>query len=392
MPVSIKDKHDCFGCSACRAICPTNAIQMTKDEEGFFYPEINTEKCVNCEQCVRVCPMKNRCENEFPLNIFAARNKNMQVRMRSSSGGVFSELAQYVEQKNGVVYGAAFDENKNVVHERATGNQWRHFCESKYVQSDMRDSYRSVRDDLKSGRFVLFSGTPCQVDGLKSFLTLAKVPQDNLLTIDIVCHGTPSPAIWQDWLKWKAKEQAIREVHFRDKKEVGWHHSTLTLISGDGKEIAKEPQSKGVFWKLFFNHIILKPACGNCPYASFKRVGDFTLGDYWGIEKHYPQMDDDKGTSLLMVNTQKAKEVWMNIQSQFDFCDVKISECEQPNLKSPSKHSPQRSVFWQQYKKHGFEYASKYIGLMETTKREKVLLKLKRKCKSLFKKLGLAKA
>lgn len=388
MPVTITDKKACFGCTACFAICPTKAIQMKPDEEGFFYPQVDMDKCIHCDKCIRACPMKNQCENNYPLTIYAAKNRDLQIRMVSSSGGVFSALARYIEQEDGVIYGAAFDEEHNVVHTRATGNQWVRFCESKYVQSDLNISFQNVRADLESGKLVLFSGTPCQIDGLKAFLTQSRVALDNLLMVDIVCHGTPSPTIWREWLNWKMDGQAVGQIHFRDKKEVGWHKSTLTLESEGGSVISKEPQNKGVFWKLFFNHFILKPACGVCPFANFQRIGDFTLGDYWGVEHHHPEMDDDRGTSLVMINSVKAEKVWEKIKDQFEFIEIEKEACLQPNLQSPSQHNPQRDVFWMQFRKHGFQYASKYIGLLETKGAEKYLLLGKRKMHSLIQRIG----
>lgn len=356
-----------------------NKYEGWADEEGFFYPRINSDICVNCGKCVKICPQKQSRSNEEPMRIFAAKHRDMQVRMNSSSGGVFSALAQYVERLNGIIYGAAFDEFYDVVHMRATGKQWTFFRGSKYVQSDLRDTFRNIKEDLMGGKTVLFSGTPCQVAGLKSFLAFAKIPQENLITIDIICHGTPSPRIWKEWLKWKVDDNSINSINFRDKKNVGWHNSALTLIGENGREISKESHGVGLYSKLYFNHLISKPSCGVCSFASFHRIGDITLGDCWGIEKHHPQFDDDKGISLVMVNTEKAQEVWKRVEMQFDCIELTQEECLQPLLVAPSKHSPQRDVFWEQYYKYGFEYAAKFIGLMTSQGIDRQVMRIRRK-------------
>ena len=224
-------KSDCCGCTACYGVCPKSAITMQEDDEGFVYPAIDPAACVQCKKCETVCPLKTPREENEPLRLMGAKNTDEDVRKNSSSGGVFSLLAGYVQAQNGVIYGAAYDESFAVRHMRAEGEDWKAFCVSKYVQSHMDDVFSLVRKDLTDGKTVLFSGTPCQVDGLQRYLRNVKVDTAKLITCDIVCHGTPSPKIWQAYLRYVEKTGKVKvgAVSFRNKDEVGWHGSTLTV-------------------------------------------------------------------------------------------------------------------------------------------------------------------
>lgn len=391
MPISISDKKKCCGCTACYAICPTNALQMRADEEGFQYPQVDATACIKCEKCVRVCPNLGTRISHDPLNLFAAKNRVEEVRNTSSSGGVFSLLAGYVERQNGSVYGAAFDKQFKVVHKRAVGREWVQFSQSKYVQSAIGDCFSQICEDLYQGRTVLFSGTPCQVAGLKQYLTQIKAPCDNLITLDIVCHGVPSPRAWQDWLMNLVGKSEIGNVNFRDKSESGWHQSTLTVQDCSGKVLCRDYQRDGLFFRMFFNHYILRPSCYACRYTNFQREGDFTLGDYWGIEKHFPEFDDNKGVSLTMVNTEKAKGIWLHLIEAVDSIPLKQEQCIQPNLQAPSSEPQNRKVFWEQYRKHGFLYAGKYVGIFPKSTADKIIIKLDRVLHHIFTSLHLVK-
>lgn len=374
-----ENKSQCCGCSACYSICPVNAIVMEYDEEGFCYPRIEEAKCIKCKKCESVCPPKKERICVEPKNIYASKNKDESVRAKSSSGGLFSLLAEYVEKENGVIYGAAYDDDFNVKHMRAqTLDEWKKFCVSKYVASDIVDIYEQVKYDLQAGKKVLFSGTPCQVDGLKRYIQMTKTSPCDLITCDIVCHGTPSPKIWSEYLALISRcySTQIGHISFRNKKEVGWHNSTLTIWDTNRNILLSEGQVKNFYFQLFFCHEILRPHCHKCEYANYYRPGDITLGDYWGIEKEYPMFDDDKGVSLVMINTVKGIEIWDKIKEKVDFIEVSKEQCRQPNLEKPSELWDNRKEFWKSYQVYGLKRIGQRRGYLRATFVEKIVLRI----------------
>ncbi len=390
MPEKLYDtKYGCCGCSACYSVCPVNAISMKEDEEGFKYPHIDQNACISCNQCESVCPLKKENSKLNPIHIYAAKNKNEDVRRKSSSGGMFSLIANYVESKNGVIYGAAFDDNYNVLHMRAENTEkWKKFCVSKYVQSDLNDTFCDINKDLKSGRKVLFSGTPCQVDGLKRYLEKTKTDTDNLLTCDIVCHGTPSPKVWGDYLEYlhNRYDKKIGFVSFRDKEKQGWHNSKLTIKDNKWNTILSEVHAENFYSQLLFRHYILRPSCHHCKFANFHRPGDFTLGDFWGIEKNFPKFDDDKGISLVMVNTKKGTDIWNIIHNDAECFEVTQEQAVQPNLVEPSQENSSRESFWNWYNKYGLKRIGQRMGYIPANTVEKMLIFLYR-CKEKVRRL-----
>lgn len=377
LPTLFSDPHDCCGCTACQASCPVNAIRMVPDNEGFLYPRIDQDKCIGCGTCERVCQLKSPRDQGEPLAIFAVKNKDLDCRMKSSSGGMFSLLAEFVEKQGGVIYGAAFDNGLKVCHMRATSrNEWERFCAAKYVQSDLNDCYSQVRKDLEFGKTVLFSGTPCQVEGLIRFL--GNKHTDKLITCDIVCHGVPSPAIWQDWLSIveRKKGQDAHAVNFRDKTPSGWHKSSLSLFGKDGIAFFSGTHADNTFSRLFFSHLIVRPSCHKCPYASYHRPGDLTLGDYWGIEKHLPEFDDDKGVSLVMCNSKRGRAVFESVCGQTEFVQITKEQSIQPNLVKPSDESNNRLLFWNLFHRIGLEKTIKVFKFGEISIWESLLVKI----------------
>ena len=374
--IIIENKESCCGCTACSSICPKNAIVMKSDKEGFSYPHIIEEKCINCGLCAKVCQTDKTHKYEKPIEILAANNKNIDVRMKSSSGGFFPCLADLVEQQHGVIYGASFTENFQVVHERAEKRaEWERFRTSKYVQSDLQNTFVNIQEDLANNRKVLFVGTPCQVEGLKLFLQGKNT--DKLITCDLVCHGVPSPRIWADYLKYVQKNSGrkIGKVNFRDKGHLGWHNSTITFGEQDTDDIILEgTQDKNFYFKMFFTHLILRPSCYKCKFANMHRVGDVTIGDFWGIEKSNPEMDDNKGTSLLLLNTKKGRDLFETLKNDFEYIRVEEKDCLQPNLCRPSFRPKSREMFWRAYHLRGLEWAGKRAYLLPATKIEKVLI------------------
>lgn len=368
-PVLFPRKEECYGCTACYSICPQKAISMDCDDEGFAYPHVNQSLCISCGKCLQVCPRRIARSDFSPVSIYGIKHPDENVRKSSSSGGAFTCIAQWIESQGGTIYGVTYDEKFRAVHRSSDDmGGWHDFRKSKYMQSNLGNTFRDVYNDLKLGKWVLFSGTPCQVDGLQYFLRGTNT--ENLLTCDIVCHGTPSPKIWSDYLRFleKNRRAKISSVDFRDKSKQGWHDSTLTIRDVYGNTLLEEKQNKNCFFLLFFNHLILRPSCHECKYANLSRPGDFTLGDYWGIEKHFPHFDDNKGVSLLMCNSLKATQVWDNIKSSVMSIQLDASQCLQPNLCAPASSSNRRNIFWEDYRKNGFVFAARKQGLLPQPK------------------------
>lgn len=289
--------------------------------------------------------------------VFAVKHKNLTTRMNSRSGGFFSAVSDIVIKKGGVVYGCVLTQELNAKHTRAENLKQRDDMRgSKYIQSDMRATFKEVKNDLNNRRMVLFSGTSCQVAGLKQFLGKK---YDNLLCIDIVCHGVPSPKVWQEYISWQNKKNGSKciSVEFRDKKRFGWAAHKETLCFENGKVVSSE-----VFKNLFYGHEILRPSCYKCPYKSILHPGDITIADYWGIEKAAPGFDDNKGVSLVLVNNDFGYEWFNKITAEVDYVECRIEDSMQPPLKEPFKKPCDRDVFWEEFKSKQFIYIAKKYG------------------------------
>ena len=347
--IQIDNKKACCGCWACIQRCPRNCITMHEDEEGFSYPIVDTSACIECGLCEKVCPVLNQAEAKRPLDVYAAINPNEEVRLNSSSGGIFTQLAEKVIADGGVVFGARFDEHWEVVHDYCeTSAGLAAFRGSKYVQSRIGACYRHAENFLKTGRRVLFSGTSCQIAGLHRFLGKE---YDNLLTVDVICHGVPSPLVWRKYveaiktcpqdiigknttLHFADKNTAIAGIAFRDKSS-GWKRYGFTVRSIDENNqeriLFRETFYENLFMGGFLKDIYLRPSCYACPSKSGKAQSDITLGDYWGIENHHPAMDDDKGTSLVLLHTDKGRMAFGALD-----CSIEASTYEQALVGNPS--------------------------------------------------------
>lgn len=361
--INIKNKSECCGCTACEQICPKSAIKMVQDSEGFFYPELETELCIGCNLCNQVCPLKNDISNnEFEQQIYAAIHNDQDVRLKSSSGGIFTALSDSILDAGGVVSGAGFDEEFNVKHMIAKSKAERdNFCGSKYVQSDMNNTIKTIAEALKNKQTVMFTGTPCQNNALINALNKMKISQENLLTCDFICHGTPSPLIWKEYKelledKYRGK---LTYFTFRSKKE-GWVSASISarFTSGDH---SKEINKKYSFLKLYSSLFPIRPSCFECPYTSYKRVADITMGDYWNIAKTKSSFNDNKGVSMVMVNTKKGYEWFMN-NSNIKYELSNNLNCWQPHLEYPNPIPSKRESFWNDLNKHNFEFVIKKYG------------------------------
>ena len=352
--VNDKLKKDCCGCGACANACNHNAITMIPDKMGFLYPNVNIEKCIDCGLCEKVCPFNKDYSfdenNEFPL-FYGVRHKNQNVLYNSRSGGAFTAISDYILDRGGAVYGVGLDEHFCAIHKRATTKEQRdEFRGSKYVQSDLKGIFPQIKQDLKDGYIVLFTGTPCQTSGLKSYI--GKSLNKNLHLIDVVCHGVTSPFIWKDYLRFLEIKynSTLTYVNFRDKQLYGWaeHRETFMFENTDRKV---SPNFS------FYKNIFFRKSCGKCPFANLKRPSDITIADFWGWEKINSKFNsDNKGCSLVLLNTSKGKELFERIESQLNTISVDINSCLQPNMQHPTELSTERYRLEKDYVRYGFSY------------------------------------
>lgn len=355
--IIIKNKQDCCGCSACSQRCPKHCILMQMDGEGFLYPQVDSSKCVDCHLCEKVCPVINQYEARTPLNVYAAKNSDDEVRHQSSSGGIFTLLAEQTIKDGGVVFGACWDKEWNVKHDCVDKiSDLQIFRSSKYLQSVIGDSYLKAEQFLKTGRKVMFTGTPCQIAGLKHFL---RKEYDNLLAVDVICHSVPSPGVWQQYLVEKLQtlgwnKSDIRHISFRDKK-TGWKTYSFVIENKDGN-ILTELSSKNAFMQGFLADLYTRPSCHACPAKQLRSGSDITLGDFWGIESLIPEIDEDKGVSTIIVNSDKGKQVLHNINVELHEVQYDELTTRNPALVRSFPITPKRTEF---FKEDGFAFEKK---------------------------------
>lgn len=364
--IDIKDKKLCCGCNACVQRCPKQCISVQKDEEGFLYPIVDLSICIDCGLCEKVCLVLNQGSERNPIEVFAAVNKDDSIRMQSSSGGIFTALAEQIIQEKGVVFGARFDEKWEVKHDYTeTIEGLKAFRGSKYVQSRIGDTFRQAEFFLKTGRKVMFTGTPCQIAGLRLFL---RKEYENLLAVDIICHGVPSPMVWRKYLEDKTKRQGIKfiqSISFRD-KGTGWKNYSFNIKykNGCSENSFSEYASQNIFMKGFLADLYLRPSCYACPSKKLKSGSDITLGDFWGIQHIKPELDDDKGICSFIINTRKGME-WQNkleiLKYKFDFADVVKGN---PSLVYSANIPENRVAFYDKLRTRGLiKLVSKYTKL-----------------------------
>lgn len=370
-------KDFCCGCSACKFICPTKAISLVEDERGFEYPKINSKLCINCSLCEKVCDFKKFSPTgKKPLS-FAARHKNMKEVATSRSGAFFIALAEMVVEKNGIVFGCEMT-NKNIIMHTYYNDKIgiNRFKGSKYVQSDIGDCFRRCAEFLEDDKMVLFSGTGCQIGGLISFLELKRINTMNLITLDIICHGTPSRKLWNSYVKeYELKNNdSIIEVNFRNKEKFGWSAHQESFLMKKGKINYNHSFSS------FYNNSKFMDSCYNCKYTTTERKSDFTIGDCWGIEKVNSKFDDNKGVSLILVHNDKAKLIFEQIKDNLNFESINIDFVMQPQLKEPIiKNDKDYEKFWNLFIHNEKKCINKYYfpSILKV-----IIKKIKRKIKN----------
>lgn len=305
--ISITNPKECCSCGACAHICPKQCISLKEDKEGFLYPAVDNSSCIDCGLCERVCPVINQNEPQKPIVTLAAVNSDESVRLASSSGGIFTLLAEKTIDNGGVVFGAAFDENWDVKHICIDSkSELPKLRGSKYVQSIIGNCYKEAKTYLDTGKEVLFSGTPCQIAGLKKFL---RKDYKNLKTMDIVCHGTPSPLVWRKYLDEVSSMYniaQITDIQFRNKAK-GWKSYSISISYNDkcgNKRTFNEVFTQNIFMRCFLSNLCLRPSCYACPARNGKSGSDITLADLWGAENICPESDDDKGVSLVLLRNK----------------------------------------------------------------------------------------
>ena len=385
-PVLVPSKGSCCGCKACANACSQNAITFLPDEYGFEYPHIDADKCIECGRCLKVCDFKKNEEEgvamRTPLDGYAARHIDKEVYSHSTSGGIFSALAQWVIDRQGVVYGCVYSDDWQLVHTEADKMEdVLPMRGSKYAQSNTGDVYKKTKNRLQEGKWVLFSGTPCQIAGLYAYL--GKTDTQNLITIDVVCHGVPSPLVFKKYISDLERKHGKKstDFQFRDIK-FGWAHPAIAVRFSDGST-----KIWSILWDIYyeaFNYSLLqRPSCFECKYATGKRVGDFTLGDFWGWQKANITMSTKEGVCCCLLNTEKAKEIFPQLTINTNHVTVDSIIQGNYHLRSKSKKRKEWSTRMDTIVNEGFEgYAVRFkvahwVTIFQKTVIDRIVRKLK---------------
>lgn len=373
----LDDIRLCCGCSACSQICPKGSITMNKNSEGFLYPNVDTSSCINCKQCIKVCPIiNNKIKNNKPLRVFAYHSDNENIRMTSSSGGAFYYFASKIINQKGHIFGAGFNKKWQVIHQEATSlEELENLRRSKYIQSNINNTYKQTQDLLKKGEIVLFTGTPCQIAGLHNYL---RKDYHNLYTIDVICHGIPSSDVFEAYTSEISNRQNcdinsnllkfykrnhnkptkdITYINFRSKigqnlwrlYSLELHYQKTTHIIHDWKH--------DIYCKGFLDNLYLRESCYQCRFRNLTSGADITIGDFWGVEKYLPSGDDNKGINAIIINTPKGKQLCSNMTSLFESNIQQVIENNVSLIKSPTPHIL-RNFFFQNYKKKGMIFTT----------------------------------
>lgn len=365
--ILITNKQNCSGCGACRNICPENAITMMPDEEGFVYPVINQENCINCGLCEKICPILNQKTTTKVLKTYAAKNKNIETLKKSSSGGMFSIFAEEILKQGGVVFGAAYNDKWGVEHTFVDKMEYLDkLRRSKYVQSDICETYKKAKEFLDKGYKVLFSGTPCQIAGIKSYLQKS---YDNLLTIDIFCHSIASPKVWEMFLHQNFNLGNIKKIDFRD-KIFSWDKSCLKIYFEKSESVPKLPLIFGLlpnkikqklicgyyslsYMKGCLSGLFTRPSCHYCKFKGVDKNSDFTIGDLWGVNDIAPDFYDTNGVSVLTINSAISQNIFEKIKDKLIWKEIPLDKVIIYNsvFYNSTKPHKNRAEFFKWYQK-----------------------------------------
>lgn len=354
-----KNKKECNGCTLCSLICPKHAISMIEDNEGFIYPEIDIKKCINCGKCLKLCSNHSLENTKDTYKAYAVVNNNKDILMKSTSGGVFYAIASVIfKENNAVCFGASFDKELNVKHMKVESlNDIAKFMGSKYVRSDILGIYEQVRNELENGKKVLFTGTPCQTQGLKLFLNKEYV---NLYTCNIICHSNPSPKVYKRYIKGLElnNKSKVIEIRFRT-KENGWNNPTPIITFANGKQI-----NENTYQKAFSRGLISRPSCSNCKFIKPQNYADITIGDFWGVSKLTDIKGYENGISLCLANTKKGEEIISNLENVTIIQLDKNVDVFTYNHHEPIKPHRNREKFFKRLDKCKDEDITQYINKM----------------------------
>lgn len=369
------DKANCCGCGACVNICPRDAISMEKDEYGFQYPHINPTLCIECHLCTKACEKVNTNDSGLPLKAFAASHQNKQILYKSSSGGVFSALAQHFLDKGGAVCGCVFDDKLNAIHICTDKEEdVLRIRKSKYLQSDVGLVYRDIKTRLKQGQPVLFTGTPCQVAAL--YAVVGK-EQENLTTMDLICHGVPSQLVFNQFIKYLEKRYKTKIVNFDFRsKKYGWPRFTMAFTDSQHRTV-NIGKAQEFYIPSFTGGNIMRESCFSCPYACANRIGDITIGDLWGYEKIKLKMDLYEGASVFTINNTKA-EKWLQVLAEklnFEEIDYILAVEGNHCLRQPTLKGKKRMLYMESIKNDTIEKVA--LKYRKSHKKQIIIDKLK---------------
>ena len=375
-------KEECCGCTACKFICPVSAILMQEDSQGFLYPVVDETKCIQCGICLDICKNKNASHIHAPMKAYAAKSKDINVQKKSSSGGIAAELAMDCIRSGGIVYGVVYDDSYNVITARIDNLR---DCDklygSKYVQTNLKNTLSEVVSDLESGKKVLYFGTSCHITGLLEILDRKQINKTNLITVDIICHGVPSPRLFNEYIKFLKKDTDFAGFSFRTKR-LKWGNGGkqfgASIFHRNGR-IETNTLRSNAFLRIFFSNNCLRPACYHCNHIGLNKVGDFTIADYWGLKNVHPEFFDEYGVSAVFANSAKAEKILNGLKNiSYIESSVESISKKQQNMQQYSTKGENYNNFWQEYYNSGFDYIlRKYAELG-------FLAKLKRRIKKIL--------
>lgn len=369
--ISVKKKYECCGCTACINICPKDAIHMERDEQGFNYPIVDDSRCVECGLCLKTCTTSLHYKYKV-ISCYAAKNNEEDVVLLSSSGGIVDAFCKEIISRKGIVYASCYNNSFELVYKRATSyEECKAFRRSKYVQSSLKGIFQQIYEDVKQKKTVLFVGSSCYVSGLRAYLTSKKIDCSSLYLIDFICHGVPSPGVFEKYVRFINDNNNLADIVFRNKRkktgeklDIPWQYGrySCSLEYKDGHREVDSLKSR-IYLNLFTSNICLRPQCYKCNYIGIEKPGDITVADFWGIENEHPDFADQQGVSAIMIHTKQGQELFKSINNIYKETSSidKISR-KQGMLRSASKKNEQYEEFWEDYKKYNFRFIAKKYG------------------------------